>query len=59
MDAGPGGGPLVRRLLNLAVVIYRLISLWLVLLVGWVLFLVISARGARRAAAQAAAPQLT
>jgi hypothetical protein len=31
--------------------IYRLIGLWLVLLVGWVLFLVISARRARRAAA--------
>lgn len=42
-----------------AVMIYRLISLWLVLLVGWVLFLVISARRARQAAAQAAAPQLT
>jgi hypothetical protein len=37
-----------------AVMIYRLISAWLVLLVGWVLFLVISARRARRAAAQAA-----
>jgi hypothetical protein len=35
-----------------AVMIYRLISVWLVLLVGWVLF--ISARRARRAAAQAA-----
>src|SRR5580693_3239759 len=37
-----------------AVMIYRLISAWLVLLVGWVLFLVISARRACRAAAQAA-----
>jgi len=34
--------------------IYRLISVWLVLLVGWVIFLVISARRARRAAAEAA-----
>ncbi len=32
-----------------AVMIDRLISLWLVLLVGWVLFIVISARRARRA----------
>jgi hypothetical protein len=31
-----------------AVMIYRLISLWLVLLAGWILFLVISARPARR-----------
>jgi len=37
-----------------AVMIYRLISVWLVLLVGWVIFLVISARRARRAAAEAA-----
>jgi uncharacterized membrane protein YbhN (UPF0104 family) len=42
-----------------AVMIYWLISLWLVLLVGWVLFIVISARRARRAATQAAPPQLT
>ncbi len=33
--------------------IYRLIRLWLVLLVGWVLFIVSSARPARRAIAQA------
>jgi hypothetical protein len=39
--------------------IYRLISLSLVLLVGWILFIVINARRARRAAAQAAPPQLT
>ena len=37
-----------------AVMIYRLISVWLVLLVGWVIFLVISARRARRVGAQAA-----
>ena len=37
-----------------AVMICRLISVWLVLLVGWVLFLVISARRARRVGAQAA-----
>jgi len=41
------------------VMICRLISMWLVLLVGWVLFLVISARRARRAAAQAAPAELT
>jgi uncharacterized membrane protein YbhN (UPF0104 family) len=33
--------------------IYRLISLWLVMLVGWILFVVISARRARRATPQA------
>ncbi len=32
-----------------AVMIYRLISLWLVLLVGWILYLVIRSRRARRA----------
>jgi uncharacterized protein (TIRG00374 family) len=42
-----------------AVMIYRLISLWLVMLLGWILFIVISARRARRATAQAAPPQLT
>jgi uncharacterized membrane protein YbhN (UPF0104 family) len=42
-----------------AVMIYRLISLWLVLLAGWILFLVISARRARRTPAQAAPPQST
>jgi hypothetical protein len=44
---------------SVAVMIYGLISVWLVLLVGWVLFLVISARRACRAAAQATPPQLT
>lgn len=36
-----------------AVMIYRLISLWLVMLVGWILFIVISFRRARRTAAPA------
>lgn len=33
-----------------AVMIYRLISLWLVLLIGWILFIVIRSRRARRTA---------
>jgi hypothetical protein len=42
-----------------AAVVPYVAGLWLVLLGGWILFLVISARRARRAAAQAAPPKLT
>jgi uncharacterized membrane protein YbhN (UPF0104 family) len=36
---------------TVAVMIYRLISLWLVLPIGWILFIVIRSRRARRTAA--------
>jgi putative heme transporter len=42
---------------TVAVMIYRLISLWLVLAVGWVLFLVIRYSRARRAASNPGAPK--
>jgi putative heme transporter len=40
------GEPAARA--AVAVMIYRLISLWLILLVGWVLYLIITSRRARR-----------
>jgi hypothetical protein len=53
-DGRTGGVGMPALPAAVAVMTYRLISAWLVLLAGWVLFLVISARRARRAAAQAA-----